>query len=84
VLAILVAVCMPVMTAAAAVWWGSMMTIAPWFLAGTPLGSSASPLATNLLVVLIVMMIASGAGVMGLFRVIRSWRLFQSTGAGSS
>jgi hypothetical protein len=77
VLAVLVAICMPIMTAAAALWWGSMATTAPWFLAGTTVGSSPSPLATNLLVVLIVMTIASGAGVLGLFRVIRSWRLSQ-------
>jgi MFS family permease len=77
VLAILVAVCMPIMTAAAALWWGSMATTAPWFLAGTAMGSSPSPLAPDLLGVLIVMMIASGAGLLGLLRVIRSWRLLQ-------
>lgn len=77
VLAVLVAVCIPIMTAAAAVWWGSMATTAPWFLAGTPVGSSPSPLATNLLVALIVMTIASGVGVLGLLRVIRSWRMLQ-------
>jgi MFS family permease len=82
VLAILVAVCMPIMTAAAAVWWGSMASIAPWFLAGTPTGSSSSPLDTDLLVVLIVMMFASGVGVLGSFRVIRSSRLLRSGCAG--
>ena len=55
VLAVSVGVCMPVMTAAAAVWWGSMATTAPWFLSGTPTGSSPSPLALNLIGVLIVM-----------------------------
>ena len=78
VLAVVVGVCMPVMTAAAAVWWGSMATTAPWFLAGTPVGTSSSPLAANLLVVLIVMTIASGVGVFGLIRVIRPWRQLQS------
>jgi hypothetical protein len=78
ILAVAVAICMPVMTAAAAAWWGSMVTTAPWFLAGTPAGSSPSPLAANLLVVLIVMMIASGAGIFGLLRVIRSWHELQS------
>ncbi len=78
VLAVLVGVCMPVMTAAAAVWWGSMATTAPWFLAGTPTGSSPSPVALNLIGVLIVMTIASGAGVFGVLRVVRSWRLLQS------
>ena len=74
-LAVAVGVCMPVMTAAAAVWWGSMATTAPWFLAGTAPGSSPSPLAANLLVVLIVMTIASAVGLLGLLRVVRSWRL---------
>jgi hypothetical protein len=74
VLALLVALCIPVMTAAAAFWWGSMATTAPWFLAGTPVGSTPSPLAADLLAVLIVMTIASGAGVLGSIRIIRSWR----------
>ena len=77
ILAVAVAMSMPIMTAAAAAWWGSMATAAPWFLAGTPAGSSPSPLAANLLVVLIVMMIASTAGMFGSLRVIRSWPLFQ-------
>jgi hypothetical protein len=74
VLAVLVGMCMPVMTAAAALWWGSMATTAPWFLAGTPVGSSPSPWAANLLGVLLVMTIASAAGIFGVLRVIRSWR----------
>jgi MFS family permease len=74
-LAVAVAACLPVMTAAAAVWWGAMATTAPWFLAETPAGSSPSPLVTNLLVVLIVMTIASAVGLLGLVRVVRSWRL---------
>jgi MFS family permease len=82
VLAILVAVCMPIMTAAAALWWGSMATTAPWFLGGTAMGSSPPSLSTNLLVVLIVMTIASVAGVLGLLRVIGSWRLLQRRGSG--
>ena len=77
-LAVAVAVCMPVMTAAAAVWWGSMATTAPWFLAGTVPGSSPSPLAANLLVVLVVMTIASAIGLLGLLRVVGSWRRLRS------
>jgi MFS family permease len=73
-LAVLVGACMPLMTAAAATWWGSMATTAPWFLAGTPTGSSPSPWAVNLLAVLIVMTIGSGAGMFGVLRVIRSMR----------
>jgi hypothetical protein len=77
-LAVFVALCMPVMTAAAAAWWGSMATTAPWFLAGTPMGTLSSPLATNLLVVLIVMTIASVVGTLGSLRVLRSWRRLRS------
>jgi hypothetical protein len=73
-LAVLVGACMPLMTAAAALWWGSMATTAPWFLAGTPMGSSPSPWAANLLAVLVVMTIASGAGIFGGLRVVRSMR----------
>jgi MFS family permease len=79
ILAVAVAMCMPIMTAAAAAWWGSMATTAPWFLAGTPVGSSPSPLAANLLAVLIVMTIASCAGLFGVLRVIRSWQQLQRT-----
>jgi hypothetical protein len=82
VLAVAVAVCLPVMTAAAAVWWGWMAATAPWFLAGAPVGTSSSPLAINLLVVLIVMTVASGVGVLGLLRVIRSWHLLPGSTAG--
>ncbi|HEX3839767.1 MAG TPA: hypothetical protein VHU85_03140 [Acidimicrobiales bacterium] len=77
-LAVAVAVCMPVMTGGAAVWWGAMATTAPWFLAGTAPGSSPSPLAANLLAVLIAMTIASAFGLLGLLRVVRSWRLLPS------
>jgi len=67
-------VCMPLMTAAAAAWWGSIAMTAPWFLASTPAGRASSPLVANLLGVLIVMTIASALGVFGLLRVVRSWR----------
>ncbi len=77
-LAVAVAVCMPVMTAAAAVWCGSMATTAPWFLAGTAPGTSPSPLPANLLVVLVVMTIASAIGLLGLLRVVGSWRRLRS------
>jgi hypothetical protein len=78
VMAILVAVSMPVMTAASAFWWGSMAAAAPWFLAGTPVRSSPSPVTVNLLAVLIVMLIGSAAGAFGMLKVLRSWRLVQS------
>jgi hypothetical protein len=76
-LAIGVALSMPVMTAAAAAWWGAMATAAPWFLAGTPTGSSPSPLIANLFAVLIVMMLASGIGGFGVIRLLRSWHEMQ-------
>jgi hypothetical protein len=75
VLAVLVAVGMPVMTVAAAIWWGAMATTAPWFLSGTPNGSPSSPLAAGLFGVLVVMTVASSVGAFGLFRVVRTWRL---------
>jgi hypothetical protein len=78
ILAVAVAICMPIMTAAAAAWWGSMATTAPWFLAGTPSGSSPSPLIGNLLFVLITMVIASGVGILGVQRVLRSWHGLRS------
>ncbi|MGH9095892.1 MAG: hypothetical protein ACRDWB_00550 [Acidimicrobiales bacterium] len=74
-LAVAVAVSMPIMTAAAAVWWGSVASAAPWFLAGTPAGSSPSVWAINLLLALILMTVASAVGLFGLTRVVRSWRL---------
>lgn len=77
-LAVAVAVSMPIMTAAAAVWWGSVASAAPWFLAGTPAGSSPSVWAINLLVALILMTVASAVGLYGLLRVVRSWRLLPS------
>jgi hypothetical protein len=78
VLGVSVSVCMPVMTVAAALWWESMSQTAPWFLTGAPEGSTWSPLALNLLIVLIVMTLASVAGMFGSVRVIRSWRLLRN------
>jgi len=78
-LAVVVGLCMPLMTGAAALWWGSIATTAPWFLAGTPTGSSPSPWTTNLLSVLILMTIASGFGVFGVFRVNRSTRALSTS-----
>ncbi len=41
---------MAAMTAATAVWWGSLAGAAPWFFAGRPVGASASALSPNLIV----------------------------------
>lgn len=78
-LAVAVALSMPMMTAAAAAWWGAMAATAPWFLAGTPNGSAPSPLIANLFAVLTVMMLASAIGSGGMIRVLRSWREMRTT-----
>jgi hypothetical protein len=76
-LAISVAICMPVMTAALALWWSSIATAAPWFLADAPTGTSSSPISINLVFVLILMTIASTIGMFGFVRVIRTWRMLR-------
>jgi hypothetical protein len=76
-LAISVAICMPVMTAALALWWSSIATVAPWFLADAPAGTSSSPISINLVFVLILMTIASTIGMFGFVRVIRTWRMLR-------
>jgi hypothetical protein len=76
-LAISVAICMPIMTAALAFWWASIATVAPWFLADAPTGTSSSPFEVNLVFVLILMTIASTIGMFGLLRVIRTWRILR-------
>ena len=73
-LAIAVALSMPIMTAAAAIWWGSIAAAAPWFFSGAPTGSPSSPWVASLLGALIVMTLASVVGVAGLLRVTGSWR----------
>jgi hypothetical protein len=78
-LAIFVAAGMAIMTAATAVWWGSMAKTAPWFLAGVPAGTASSPLAINLLITMILMVVASGFGALGTIRIGQSWRLLQRT-----
>ena len=77
-LAIAVALSMPIMTAAAAIWWGSIAAAAPWFFSGAPTGSPSSPWVASLLGALIVMTLASVVGVFGLVRVARSWRLLSA------
>jgi hypothetical protein len=76
-LAVSVAICMPLMTAALAFWWSSIATVAPWFLADAPTGTSSSPFDINLVVVLVLMAIASVLGMFGLVRVTRTWRLMR-------
>ena len=73
-LAIAVALSMPIMTAAAAIWWGSIAAAAPWFFSGAPTGSPSSPWVASLLGALIVMTLASVVGGAGLLRITGSWR----------
>jgi hypothetical protein len=49
-LAVAVSATMVVVTIATAVCWGSVASAAPWFLAGRPIGSNASPLVANIAV----------------------------------
>jgi hypothetical protein len=69
-----VAVTMASMTAATAVWWAALARSAPWFLAGAPHGSSASPLAPQLLGATILMLLATGLASAGAGRAVRARR----------
>jgi hypothetical protein len=66
-----VAVAMLAMTAATAVWWGALARSAPWFFAGAPAGSAPSPLAPQLLVAAILMLVATLAAAFGAGRALR-------------
>jgi hypothetical protein len=63
-----VTVAMAVMTTATAVWWAALASSAPWFLAGRPVGSAASPLAPQLLAAATLMLVATLLGALGAFR----------------
>jgi hypothetical protein len=67
-----VVVAMGAMTAATAVWWAALADHAPWFLAGRPVGSNASPLAPELLVAAMLMMLATVLGAAGARHAIRA------------
>jgi hypothetical protein len=67
-----VTVAMTAMAAATVVWWVALADAAPWFLAGAPAGSSASPLAPELLVVCASMLVAALAGAAGSRRAMRA------------
>lgn len=60
------------MTAATAVWWAALARSAPWFLAGTPQGASASPLALPLLGAAVLMLVATGLALGGATRAVRA------------
>jgi hypothetical protein len=66
------AVAMAAMTAATAVWWASLADAAPWFLAGRPVGSNASPVAPELAVAATLMLLATLLGGAGAYRAARA------------
>jgi len=67
-----VALSMVAMTAGTAIWWAALARSAPWFLAGAPNGTAASPLAPALLVTAILMLIATTAASAGAVRAFRA------------
>src|SRR4051812_14253231 len=67
-----VAVSMVTMTAATATWWASLARSAPWFLAGQTIGASGTPLAPQLLVATILMLVATLAATAGAYRAVRA------------
>jgi hypothetical protein len=73
VLAVAVAGTMVVITAATALWWGTMATDAPWFLQGTATGTSPSPFTVQLVLTMALMLMAALVAAYGVVRVARSW-----------
>ena len=67
-----VTVAMGVMTAGTAIWWAALADAAPWFLAGRPVGSSASGLAPQLLCATGLMLVACLLGATGAQRALRA------------
>jgi hypothetical protein len=67
-LALAVSATMVVMTLAAAVWWASVASAAPWFFAGRPVGSDVFPLTANMIVSLALMLCAAAFGTFGATR----------------
>jgi multisubunit Na+/H+ antiporter MnhC subunit len=67
-----VALSMVAMMAGTAIWWAALARSAPWFLAGAPTGTAASPLAPALLVTAILMLIATTAASAGAVRALRA------------
>ena len=71
-IASLVTAAMAAMTVAALVWWIALADLAPWFLAGRPVGSSASPFAPELLAACALMVLATLIGATGAQRAMRA------------
>ena len=69
---------MVVMTVATAIWWASLARAAPWFFDGRPVGSSASPLVSNMIVPSGLMLCATTLGLIGATRAIKALTKFTS------
>ena len=67
-----VSAAMIVMTTATALWWGSLARAAPWFFEGRPVGSNASPLVSNMVVPVFVMLVATILGLIGATRALNA------------
>jgi hypothetical protein len=74
VLAMTLAASMVAISGATAIWWGSIGRDAPWFLQGTPTGTSGSPFTVNIVLTMALMVVAAFFGLYGVTRIARSWR----------
>ncbi|HEY6623990.1 MAG TPA: hypothetical protein VIX85_09180 [Acidimicrobiales bacterium] len=72
-LAVAVCVAMVAMTAATAVWWGTVASAAPGFFRTGPLWTSGSPWAPPMILASGLMFLATAAAVFGSARIYRSW-----------
>jgi hypothetical protein len=82
-LAVLVCVAMVAITAATAIWWGTVAWAAPGFFRTGPLWTSGSPWAPPMILASGLMLLATTAAALGSARICRSWSGAQSTpGAG--
>ena len=67
-LGVIVTLTMVVMTIATVVWWATLADAAPWFFAGHPVGSDASPITPNVAVPTALMLCATALGALGAVR----------------
>jgi len=74
VLAMTLAALMIAISGATAIWWESVGRDAPWFLQGTPTGTSGSPLTVIIVLTMASMVVATFFGLYGGSRIARSWR----------
>ena len=73
-LAMTLAASMVAISGATAIWWGSIGRDAPWFLQGTPTGTSGTPFTLNIVLTMALMAVAAFSGLYGGSRIARSWR----------